>query len=47
MIAIVTRTSNRPNYFNRCKKSISLDGYKHLRLKGHHIEHVGGGKKSW
>lgn len=22
-------------------------GYKHLRLKGYYIEHIGGGKKSW
>lgn len=26
---------------------LTKNGYKHLRLKGHHIEHVGGGKKSW
>jgi hypothetical protein len=32
MIAIITRTSNRPNYFNRCKKSISFDSYKHYVL---------------
>jgi len=26
MIAIITRTSNRPNYFNRCRKSVKRQG---------------------
>ena len=26
MIAIITRTSNRPNYFNRCRKSVKQQG---------------------
>jgi len=26
---------------------LTAKGYKHLRLKNHSIEHVGGGKKSW